>query len=319
MALDIETPSEVMYSCLKQFGGIKNATLASILFSERFSYGGAPIVDRLGERTLVSRTIVRAAPGDFPERAFRPFIESAQTVYSKLVSKYPGPSGKQKIIEYFTGEACDKMSDCLVHLSLNGALYRNLVKKLSEMDLMSQGDKAMLLVLQFIATGALGNPSRVSKIAQGYARSVGSASFATTVVNEGDFLAAQEDQPIMRLGLCRLIDGKMCMPAYVLDMGEKGTEIGSLSTAEGAIVDVGPGVSRRHLRIFYGEDGCWYAQGLGSTNGTTVVRAVDNLEEVIEAPRSERSTNAEAPCVQIFANDILRLAGRTQFVVLEIV
>jgi hypothetical protein len=319
MVLDIETPSEVMYSCLKQFGGIKNVELANTLFSKTFMYGGVPIVERLGERTLVSRTIARAAPGDFPEGAFRPFHESAQIVYSRIASRYPGAHGREKILGYFTGEACDRMGDCLQNLGLNDMLYRNMTDRLSQLDLVSIGDKLMLLVMQFIATGALGNPSRAAKLTQEYVRMISVANFATDVVREGEPLPEHAEQLGVRLGLCRLIDGKMRMPAYVLNATEEGTEIGALSTEEGAINDVGPGVSRRHLRVFRGADGCWYAQGLGSTNGSTVIRADDESQEVIEPPRSERTSGEDAPCVQIFANDTLCLAGRTQFAVLEIV
>lgn len=318
MPIDFKTPTEVMYGCLKQFGGIRNNELARILFSHSFVYGGVPLVDRLGERTFVSRIVSRAAPGDFPEGAFRPFSESAQKIYSILASKYPGLAGKQKIIEYFVGEGCQRMCDCLQELGLNDILYQNLVERLYAMDQIGVGDKAMLIILQFIATGTLGNPSRASKITQDYARRTTSTNFTTDIVHDSSPAPEVLHETDVCLGLCRIVDGRMRMPAYILNASEEGTEIGSLSTAENAINDVGPGVSRRHLRVFRDETGYWYAQGLGSTNGSVVIRADSNIEEPIELPRSERDPQEEAPCVQLFANDTLRLAGTTLFAVLEI-
>ncbi|MBR0403982.1 MAG: FHA domain-containing protein [Eggerthellaceae bacterium] len=319
MAFDIETPSEVMFGSLKKFGGIKNNELARILFTQTFTYGGVPIISRLDDRPFVSRTIARAAPGDFPEMAFRPFPESTQAVYSKLASRYPRLEGKQTIISYFTGEACDEMSECLRELGLNDILYRNIVGRVSQMEHVGISDKAVLTMLPFIATGALGDPSRASKITQEYIRRISADNLETEVVKTGVVLKGNDVEAKSSLGLCRLIDGKMRMPAYPLSTDEEGTEIGSLASSAGAINDVGPGVSRRHVRIFRASDGFWYAQGMGSTNGTIVVHANDGSEETVELPRSHRAPGEEPPAIRIYAHDTLRLASSTYFAVLEIV
>ena len=319
MALEILTPSEVMYICMKKFGGIANNDLARIVFSPTFTYGGVPIVNRLDERTFLSRVVVRATPGDFPEGAFRSLPECAQDVYSQLVKRYPKAEGKRSIISYFEEEGCDRMSNCLCSIGLNDALYRNMVSRIDQMGEVSLGDKAVLMILLFIATGALGNPSRASRITLDYARRITSDSFTTEVVTPEEAPVQRTMDTGIRLGLCRLINGKMRMPAYTLSTDEEGTEIGSLATAEGAINDVGPGVSRRHLRIFRADDGCWYAEGLDSTNGTYVLHADSDDEEPIELPKYMRSANDGSSSVRLFANDTLRLAGNTYFAVLEIV
>lgn len=319
MALDIETPSEVMYGCLKKFGGIKNNELARVLFTQSFTYGGAPIISRLDDRTFLSRTITRAAPGYFPEKAFKPFPECAKTIYSKLTSRYPGLEGKQNIISYFTGEARERMSDCLRELDLNDLLYRNIVDRINQMDHIGISDKAALTILPFIATGALGDSSRALEITQEYIQSFASNNLETEIVRTGEISRNNGTRAQSSLCLCRLIDGKLRMPVYPLNDGEEGTEIGSLASSIGAINDVGPGVSRRHVQIIRKGDGFWYAQGLGSTNGTTVIRADDGAEEVVELPRRQRTSGEKPPSIRIYANDILRLASSTYFAVLEIV
>lgn len=318
MPLDTETPSSIMYGCLKQFASIKNNELARVLFSDSFGYGGKPIIDRLGERTLLSRTIVHAAPGDFPERAFAAFPESAISICGMMSAKHPGAAGKAEIISYLSGEACDAMCDSLTALGLNGTLYRNITSRVSQMELSNLTDKATLLVLQFISTGCLGNPQRATEITQEFARHILSSSFRTDIAREGDTPAIMPENTDVRYGLCRIVNGKMRMPTYPLSTSPEGTEIGSLTTAANAINDVDVTVSRRHLRVYRDESGRWFAQGLGSTNGTTVIRGDSKAEQVVELPRARRGAEPLGEPVQIFASDILRLADTTQFMVLEI-
>ena len=62
-----------------------------------------------------------------------------------------------------------------------------------------------------------------------------------------------------------------------------GSIIGALALEDGAVTDVGLDVSAKHLRIF-AENNAWYAQDLGSTNGT----------HLIEQPITANSTSAPA-------------------------
>ena len=180
-------------------------------------------------------------------------------------------------------------------------------------------DKAVLVILPFIVTGALGDPSRASAITQEYVRCIASDNLETTIVKTSEMPRYVSEETPASLSLCRLIDGKLRMPIYPLSDNTAGTEIGSLASSEGAINDVGAGVSRKHVRIFRGHDGFWYAQGMGSTNGTTVIRADGGVEEPIELPRRKRAPGEEPPTVRIYANDTLRLASSTDFAVLETV
>ncbi len=81
-----------------------------------------------------------------------------------------------------------------------------------------------------------------------------------------------------------------------------GSIIGALALEDGAVTDVGLDVSARHLRIF-AENNAWYAQDLGSTNGTHLIRTVDNSELDISS-----GTTA-----QLYPGDILRLGLSTTF------
>ena len=73
------------------------------------------------------------------------------------------------------------------------------------------------------------------------------------------------------LGLIRVENGLVVGGPYIVEPAPDGTVVGALALEEGAVTDVGPDVSARHLRI-YAKDGAWYAQDLGSTNGTRLIR-----------------------------------------------
>lgn len=77
-------------------------------------------------------------------------------------------------------------------------------------------------------------------------------------------------------------------------------------------------VSRRHLRV-WAEDGRWWAQGLGSTNGSTLISGDTRETRVIEPARVDRERGADYPPVEILNSDTLCLGATTQFLVMQMV
>ena len=94
---------------------------------------------------------------------------------------------------------------------------------------------------------------------------------------------------------------------YIVESSETGTVIGALALESGAITDVGPDVSAKHLRI-YVENSTWYAQDIGSTNGTCLIRADSN--ETLDISHSEPT--------QLHPGDLLRLGLSTTFAVVAV-
>ena len=90
------------------------------------------------------------------------------------------------------------------------------------------------------------------------------------------------------LGLLRThADNCADMQIHPLTRDPRGTVIGSLPKTSPSITDVGTDASREHLRIWL-EGGRWYAQGLGSTNGTVLESGAGDGDIVIEPPRDQR-------------------------------
>ena len=91
--------------------------------------------------------------------------------------------------------------------------------------------------------------------------------------------------------------------------------VDGLSWNSPSITDVGADASREHLRIWL-EGGRWYAQGLGSTNGTVLESGAGDGDIVIEPPRDQREPGKIYPPVEIENSDRLHLGLYTTFLVI---
>ena len=106
------------------------------------------------------------------------------------------------------------------------------------------------------------------------------------------------------LGLIRTDNELVVGGPYAIEPSATGSIIGALALEDGAVTDVGPDASARHLRIFT-EDNAWYAQDLGSTNGTYLV-------EVSNGKKLDISSGVPA---QLHPGDTLCLGLSTTFTV----
>lgn len=118
------------------------------------------------------------------------------------------------------------------------------------------------------------------------------------------------------LGLLRThADNCADMQIHPLTRDPRGTVIGSLPKTSPSITDVGADASREHLRIWL-EGEHWYAQGLGSTNGTVLESGARDGDIVIEPPRDQREPGKIYPPVEIANSDRLHLGLYTTFLVI---
>ena len=209
------------------------------------------------------------------------------------------------------------MANVLSRYSLDGNLYRNAVCRINAAPLQSQADKAVLLVLLFLVSGCLANPEAAVKTTRSFMEQKLAFTFSTLQPVEGS-VTPQPGHPEKptRLGLIRIDNGIARSSVYPLSTGKEGTVIGLLATGKSGINDVDIDVSRKHLRVFkHGE--AWFAQGLGSTNGSTLLSGADKSIHEIEPKLGSRSAEPSKP-VRIHHGDTLRLGSTTQFLVLQI-
>jgi len=326
----MDTPSSIMYTDLKSFGHIPNRDVALAVLSDKVSYGGMSMRSRAaGNRTFLSRDVVHALPGQIAASQFADLAEASAMLAHTMSQKLSGGANAdatavtpyEQIAQHYGGPAAEAMRSALTAFSIDGTLYINAVEKIANNRYDSAQTRGNLLLMLFVTTGCLADPVAATRIVGNYAgRSLGRGLYTTeTSVGKG-FAAAEEAaaRPDVRLGLLQLSNGAVQGTVLPLSLGPEGTVIGALASGLGDINSVGYDVSRRHLRIWRADDGAWYAQGLNSTNGTTLVTGDTREVVTIEPARSQREPGKEYPPVRISNSDTLCLGVSTKFLVMRV-
>lgn len=314
-----ETPSSVMYSILKGLK-VSNKDAAGILLSPTQKYGEKLLRDRIEERTFLFR-LTHGELGELPESCFADFALSAQALCSRIVRNDSAVEDMAGLAHYLEGEPLSEMAHSCKAEGADGALFANVVGNIAAHVGLSDADRASAIMLAFVVTGCVGDPVRATEQVEEFLRNVAARTFSTQMADESSYAESSESSD-MRLGLVRVIDGGLDLNnVHELSLESEGTVIGSLATDAHSINEVGPLVSKRHLRIFRSEDGEWFVEGLGSTNGTKLISGADKSEVVVEAPKAERKkaqrTDRAIP-VRLQPGDALHLAGTTVFLALKL-
>lgn len=311
-----ETPTSAMYATLKALK-ISNKEAAGLLLSDTQKYGDKFLKDRIEERTFLHRL----THGDLGFQApmyYGNLPQVAQTLCSRVVGGSAPISSMAELAAYLSGEPLNEMVAACKQAGLNGALLSNLVANVQEHRDLSDADKASVIMLAFIGTGCLGNPSEAVRLVNELMSSIMASGFRTGLMDDSNYVAEEPPQE-EKIALVRVIDGGLDLNnMHVLSTDPEGTIIGALATEANSISDVGPLVSKRHVRVFRSPEGAWFAQGLGSTNGTKLIDGATKQETVVEQPKSERS-GEDPVAVPLHVGDALHLAGTTVFLAIKVV
>lgn len=312
-----------MYADLKAFANITYRDTARILLSPESDETGDSLRRRVDDRTFLSRNIVHAAPGRIPASRFSNFGTSAQTLMSRILSnRKDEPDNRSSIDAFLCGQSCDHMCAALEACGLDSNLYRNAIERITSSQLDSESNRRLLHLMLFIATGCLGDTAQALEEVEAFALSSFGTELPTMETTMGARYREQpsRDEGSELLGLLRIKDGVVCPPLHPLAPTPEGTVIGSIATSEHAITDVDSDVSREHLRIWKDADG-WWAEGLGSTNGSSLVDGASRAMRTIEAPSTMRANGAAPdiePRTRIGNGDTLYLGATTRFLVMSI-
>lgn len=311
-----DTPTSVMYAMLKQLK-VSNKEAASLLLSDTQKYGDKFLKDRIEERTFLHRL----AHGGLDFQApmyYANLPQVAQVLCSRIVSGGAPIASMAELADHLSGAPLDEMVTACKAEGLDGSLLSNLVANVREHAGLSDADKASTIMLALIGTGCLGNPSEAIRLVNELMKSIMASGFKTGLVDDRNYIdevAPQEE----KIALVRVIDGGLDLNnMHVLNDGPEGTVIGSLATDASSINDVGPLVSKRHVRVFRSPEGGWFAQGLGSTNGTKLIDGATKQEVTVEVPKAEGQPS-EPVLVPLHVGDALHLAGTTVFLAIKVV
>lgn len=286
-----ETPSEVLFDFLKCDLQINNREAARILISDK-PMGSKPAPRfRITEKTFLSRRVVHVVPGtdkidpemftDFsqsvPElgaavKSAAPAVQRPSTLASKPLRRMPSSAWQRR-----SNTGGSMAPSCAISLTASPSCRAS-----------SKATRRLLELLALTVCGCLADPNAAASEVKDFAITQLAQTFGTLETAEG--VQAQEanhkvNEPPAKLGLLRLAkDGTALPPIYPLSLDPEGTVLGSFAHDRNAITNVGPDVSRRHLRVAF-SNGTWLASGLHSTNGTVLVTR-SGATTVIEKPRS---------------------------------
>ena len=313
-----QTPGSYLYEDLRRNARLSNREAARILLSDRPIYAGRSPRDRIVERTFLSRDVVHVAPDSVNPAIFADFSQSAQVITARLVRALGGGDGAYaQVVERYGGETAQQMAVILNAYGRDGRIYTNMVMRLRSASLQRRNDRAVLLVMAFVAVGCLADPRSASTIVERFTRSHLAMDLGTMVSGTpqrgGTVITnSATDQ----LGLVRVVDGAVRPPIYRLPADGQGTVIGSMPTTGSCITDVEVDVSRQHL-VVWCQGGIWWCRGMDSTNGSYLISDATKEIVPVELPRQMRGGAAATP-VQIHPGDTLCLARSTRFLVMSL-
>lgn len=314
----MDTPREVMFDAFHKTWGISNKDLASaIVLDEAVTSGKSPR-ELIEVRSTLSRLVVHVKPGEGYYGWIAPFEQCIYRTMA-LVKASRKPHANADIITALTGAHAARMRAALDAYGEDGALFANMAARVSGSTTTTPADSAELALALFVVAGCTGDARQAAEYTLGLAQRLAQSAMMRTKLagSTDDATQPPANAPVSHLGLYRIQDGMLMGSPHRLSLDAEGTEVGSMSLARNSINDVGEGVSRRHLRIWCDASGKWLAQGLGSTNGTLLLRE-RGKRVVVEPPRAYRDRDYVASAVPIHAGDRLILASTTEFAVVAL-
>ena len=316
---DNQTPASVLFDDLRRQAGLSNRDAARILLSTRPIYEGRSPRDRIEDRTFLSREVVHIRPENVNPSLYADFSQSAQNICARIVARFGGgDAAYAQVINYYSGDAMQRMAMVLNNYGRDGQIYINTVRRVRSAQLRRENDRAVLLVMAYVAVGCLADPRAAAAIVEQFTRRQLATDLVTMETSVGPSRTGafmQQAPSNDSLGLVRVVDGAVKPPIHELSSGPQGTLIGSLPIEGSCITDVEVDVSRQHL-VVWQQAGRWWCQGLESTNGTVLINGATKEIVTVELPRSARRGVAPKP-IEIKPGDTLCLGLNTRFLVMR--
>ena len=315
-----ETPCSVLYNDIRSFGGLKHLEIAR-MFINGNSYLGSTLLEKCSSnRSYLTRYIVHREPDQCAPAIYSDFTVTTLNLSAAICSKLGGgESAYQAIAEHYRGPAANEMMSALASYKLDSRLYANALNRIDNFDGNAVREKKHALLDALCGNGCTCRSRSRRGHRRALLRQQDGGHFGTTETTVGRGFMGSLEQPrtvAPNLGLLRThADNCADMQIHPLTRDPRGTVIGSLPKTSPSITDVGADASREHLRIWL-EGGRWYAQGLGSTNGTVLESGAGDGDIVIEPPRDQREPGKIYPPVEIENSDRLHLGLYTTFLVI---
>lgn len=316
------TPTSVLFDLAKRHCGVSHKELAGLLLSGRPLSDGRSPQSRFDDRTWVSRFIVHAPAGTLSDGYFCDFAVGALRFAARMKSRSKRALSGEAILEIVCGDAGRSMDDALKACGQSPAPYRNMMERIACEGSLTADERAEVALVLLVTAACTADVRRAVTEARDFAEKMHGSGLATPPLALASQGAAQEEAPPdiddhpRWLGLLRIVDGVVAGAPQWVEPTATGAEVGALALTEGAVSEVGPDVSGRHVRLWRDDAGAWWVEGCDSLHGTVLVSGLTGEETVVEPARSQREGWQSAP-IPVAPGDQLRLAASTTFLLLE--
>lgn len=315
MAKTALAPLGALFSAMKRYGGISYKELASLILSEKPRAKGVSPANRVNDRTWISRYLVHA-PVDAIKSSY---FTSSEKCAMRIISRLKKRMSDQEILDVVIGRTGDDEARALLACGQDVRPYRNTLTRLSNSE-SGQIEERIEIAMVLIVTGAiyadvptaLSRAAHFAKAAHGPSASV---SLMTPRVLRPAAAQRRSLEALPALGVVRIEGGHIADAPHWFDPTQTAEiEVGAFATQPDSLNDVADDVSRHHARIWH-DGGSWFVEGLGSTNGTTLISGLDGSETVVEPPRDSREGWRSEP-VMLKPADELVFGSNTRYLVI---
>ena len=256
-----QTPLEVMFSLFKTSFALSHRALAELLLSDRPLTNGRPTAQMAQDTSWLSRTIVHSQPGSLEDHYFADWSCASDRILHKLREKGYSNADIYAAIASATGA----IAQTLNAYGRNGLLYRNAASRLVGCQ-SDEDDRALISIALVVSTACWCDPARSITYIIDHIKCAGNVgSFTPPSSVSSSPCDLKQTGTTYALGLIRIDNELVVGGPYVVEPSAIGSVIGALALEDRAVTDVGPDA--------FTESNAWYAQDLGSTNGTYLVEA----------------------------------------------
>ena len=256
MAKTPSTPLGALFSILKKHGHISYKDLAALILSEKPLMGGTSPINRVNDRTWISRYLVHAPVESVKSDYFIDCEKCAMRIVARLKKRM----SNQAIMTMIAGVSGREMVTALSHRGQNTAPYLNMLARLSENGEFRVEERVEIAMVLFVTAALSASVAEATTRAFAFAEEIHGSPMATPLVTPHSKKVRDWDVPerSVILGLLRVMDGYVMGSPHWLDPGENSEiEVGAFATGKDSLSDVAADVSRHHARIWHDGEGEW--------------------------------------------------------------
>ena len=186
----MDTPREVMFDVFHKNWSISNKDLAAAIVLDKAVTSGKSPRELIEVRSSLSRFVVHVRPGENVYGWIAPYDKCVPRVLS-LVKGSRKPHASSDIIAALAGKGASRMRASLDAHGSDGALFANMVARVSASSTTSPADSAELSLALFVVAGCSGDARQAAEYTLGLAQKLARTAMLRTELASDDTVPDQ--------------------------------------------------------------------------------------------------------------------------------